>query len=71
MKNKVVRGFQRFIRWLFGSPFRNLPPGMDEPVREIERFVAEVDEIQHRKHNNPAPTGESMPHHRSDTIRKK
>ena len=71
MKNKIVRGFQRFASWLFGSPFRNLPPGFDEPVPEMEVFEAQVDEIQHHERDNRSPTGESTPHHRSDTIHKK
>jgi hypothetical protein len=70
MKNRIARGFERFTRWLFGSPFRNLPPGMDEPVPEMEEFEAQVDKIQQQERDNLSPTGESTPHHRSDTIRK-
>jgi hypothetical protein len=71
MKSKVLRGFERFPRWLFGSPFRNLPPGMDEPAPEMEEFEAHVDKIQHQKRDNLAPTGKFTPHHKSDAIRKK
>jgi hypothetical protein len=70
MKNKIARGFRRFVSWLFGSPFRNLPPGMDEPVPEIEEFEARVDKIQQQEHDNLSLTGESTPHRKSDTIHK-
>jgi hypothetical protein len=68
MKNKVVGGLQRFTRWLFGSPFRNLPPGLEEHAPELEVFEAEMEDIQQHTHSSlPAP-GESPPHHKSDTI---
>ena len=70
MKNKIARGFQRFASWLFGSPFRNLPPGMDEPVPEMEEFEARVDKIQ-QEHDSLRPTGESTPHHKSDSVGQK
>ena len=48
MMAKIWRGFQRFIRWLFGAPFEELPSEFGDPVpSELRRFEAEAEEIQH------------------------
>jgi hypothetical protein len=45
---KIWRGFQRFIRWLFGAPFEELPSEFGDPVpSELRWFEAEAEEIQH------------------------
>jgi hypothetical protein len=69
MKNKVVRGFQRFARWLFGSPFHNLPPGLDEHMPELELLEAEMEDMHQHAHGGSPASGESSAHHKSDTIR--
>ena len=39
---------QRFLRWLFGSPFENMADVIGDPVPpELRVFYAQVDEIQH------------------------
>jgi hypothetical protein len=68
MKNKVVRGLQRFARWLFGSPFRNLPPGLEEHASELELFEAKMEDTQQHTPSSLSASGESSPHHKSDTI---
>lgn len=44
-KSNVV---QRFVRWLFGAPFRELPPEFGDPVPpELRAFEAEAEDIEH------------------------
>ena len=39
---------QRFLRWLFGSPFENMSDVIGDPVPpELHVFEARVDEMQH------------------------
>jgi hypothetical protein len=68
MKNQVVGGLLRFTRWLFGSPFRNLPPGLEEHAPGLELFEAEMEDMQQHAPSNLPASGESPPHHKSDTI---
>lgn len=45
---KKSHWIRRFVRWLFGSPFEELPPEFGDPVPpELRVFEAEVEEIQH------------------------
>lgn len=38
---------QRFVRWLFGAPFQELPPEFGDPVPpELRAFEAEAEETQ-------------------------
>ncbi len=38
----------RFFRWLFGSPFRELPPAFGNPVPpDLQAFEAQADEAAH------------------------
>jgi hypothetical protein len=39
---------KRFLRWLFGSPFEELPPEFGDTVPpELRAFEAEAEEAQH------------------------
>jgi hypothetical protein len=49
MKYKPFEWVRRFLRWLFGAPFQELPPEFGDPVPvELRVFAARVAEIQHR-----------------------
>ena len=40
---------QRLIRWMFGSPFQQMPAVFGDPVpAELRVFEAQAEEIQHR-----------------------
>jgi hypothetical protein len=57
MSHKISRWVQRFMRWIFGAPFKDLPPGFGEPMPEIRAFEEEMEETQHRPHGNaPMPS---------------
>lgn len=48
--------FKRFLHWLFGSPFEDLPPAFGDPVPpELREFEAEAEEAQRH------PRGEVTP----------
>jgi hypothetical protein len=48
MKYKAIEWVRRFLRWLFGAPFQELPPEFGDPVpAELRVFAAKVAEIQH------------------------
>jgi hypothetical protein len=52
-KSNIV---QRFLRWLFGTPFEDLGEPFGNPVPpEIQKFEAESEEITH------VPRGDVMP----------
>ncbi len=56
----------RFARWLFGSPFRSLPPVFgDQTPPDLRVFEAEVEEARHEVQELPGrPTvhgGRSKP----------
>jgi hypothetical protein len=43
------------MRWLFGSPFREMSGVIGDPVPpELRRFEAEAEQIQHRAHGHVA-----------------
>lgn len=45
----------RFAQWLFGSPFRSLPPTFgDQTPPELRVFEVEVDEARHDVREVPA-----------------
>lgn len=49
MKHKPFEWIGRFLRWLLGAPFQELPPEFGDPVPvELRVFAARVAEIQHR-----------------------
>ena len=47
MSEQRARWPKRFYRWLFGSPFRQLPPAFGNPVPpDLQQFEAEADAAQ-------------------------
>jgi hypothetical protein len=50
MLHAISRAVRRFMRWLFGAPFQELPPGFGEPMPRIRAFEEEMSQIQHRAH---------------------
>ena len=47
---------KRFVRWLFGSPFQELPPEFGDPVpADLRLFEAQAEEMERR------PTGKVPP----------
>jgi hypothetical protein len=48
---------RRFLRWLFGSPFKELPPEFGDTVPpELRVFEAEAEEVQHHTQEwEPSP----------------
>jgi hypothetical protein len=55
-RHKKLNGVQRFLRWLFGTPFEDMGEPFGDPVPpEIRKFEAESEEITH------LPRGEVMP----------
>lgn len=56
---------QRFLRWLFGAPFRELPPEFGDPVpTELRVFEYQAEEVQHHPRSK-IPT--SRPAHHKQT----
>ena len=52
MKHNLFPWIRRFLRWLFGAPFKELPSEFGDLVPpELRVFQAEVKEIEHH------PTG--------------
>lgn len=48
MKHKLSASIQRFLRWLFGAPFEELPPEFGDLVPpELRTFQARAAEIEH------------------------
>ena len=52
MLHKISRWVRHFMRWIFGSPFRDLPPGFGETMPEIRGFEEEMKETQNRPHGD-------------------
>lgn len=53
---RTLKWLGRFGRWLFGSPFRDLPPEFGDPVPpELRVFEAEAEEVQHRPRGKAEP----------------
>ena len=49
MSRRMIRYPGRFVRWLFGSPFRELPPAFGNTVPpELRAFEAEAAEAGRR-----------------------
>ncbi|HBY95975.1 MAG TPA: hypothetical protein DEP84_18810 [Chloroflexi bacterium] len=55
---KSRRLVQRFLRWLFGAPFEQLPPEFGDPVPpEVRIFEAEAEEgLRHEQASLPPPS---------------
>lgn len=53
--SKRIGTVHRFVRWLFGAAFEELPPEFGDPVPpELRVFEAEAEEIQHHPVGNAA-----------------
>lgn len=51
----VFRIVGRFLKWLFGAPFRALPSEFGNEVpSELQVFEAKVEEAQHETHEEDA-----------------
>jgi hypothetical protein len=47
-QHRVTRWLSRVVRWLFGAPFRDLPPAFGDTVPpELRAYEEQVDEMQH------------------------
>ncbi|OIO93176.1 MAG: hypothetical protein AUK03_08640 [Anaerolineae bacterium CG2_30_64_16] len=67
MKQNWIAWLKSFVRWLFGGPFRRLPPAFGNTIPpELRTFEAEADEAQQRgvgkvASNLPAPHAKTRP----------
>jgi|MudIll2142460700_1097286.scaffolds.fasta_scaffold1932563_2 hypothetical protein len=53
---KKSNRIQRFLRWLFGTPFEDLGEPFGDPVPpEMHKFEAESDEITHLSRGEVMP----------------
>lgn len=68
MLHKIWVFARRFMRWLFGSPFRDLPEGFGEPMPEIRAFEEEMEMTQHRATGN-APIASARRHDHGQDAR--
>jgi hypothetical protein len=60
MTHKFVRGIQRFIGWLFGAPFQDLPSEFGDTVPpELRAFEAEAEERQHHSRGHVSTLSQS------------
>jgi hypothetical protein len=68
-KHKKPGWIQRFVRWLFGAPFRELPPEFGDPVPpELRVFEAQAEEAQHHARNDVPPLF-SIRHEQTKPVR--
>jgi len=67
MLHKISRAVRYFTRWLFGSPFRDMPEGFGKPMPEIRAFEEQMDMAQHRANGKiPMATDHSHKHFQSE-----
>jgi len=61
---KGLRLVKRAARWLFGAPFRDLPPAFGDTVPpELRAYEAKVDEMEHHPAGKvSSPTGHGHKH---------
>jgi hypothetical protein len=53
--NAVFRVAGRFLKWLFGAPFRALPSEFGNEVpAELQVYEAKTEEAQHERHEEEA-----------------
>jgi hypothetical protein len=56
MMHKILRLFRRFMGWLFGAPFQELPPEFGDPAPpELRVFEAQAEESQHQPQGKVSP----------------
>lgn len=73
MNDKAQGRVGRFVRWLFGAPFRYLPrPFGDSVPADLRVFEAEQIEAQHHTAPTPSPVlagrGRSKPARRREYL---
>jgi hypothetical protein len=57
MKSKKLGWLRRFMGWLFGAPFQELPLEFGDPVPpELRAFQAKAEETQHRPRGRVTPS---------------
>jgi hypothetical protein len=60
--HKKLNPIRRFIHWLFGAPFQELPPEFGDPVpSELRVFEAEADQVQHQPQGRVSPQSPDHP----------
>ena len=60
-REKVGR-IRRFMGWLFGAPFHELPPEFgDEVPSELRVFEAQAEEVQHQSRGRVPETPDEQP----------
>ena len=68
---------RRFIGWLFGSPFRDLPPEFGDPVpADLRAFEVETEEASHHASGHAvagAPVEDHLapPGHTDEALKRK
>ncbi len=65
MKSNWLNWPKRFIGWLFGGPFRQLPPAFGNPVPpDLQAFEDQAEEAQH---HGLGQTAAPVPQHHAKT----
>ncbi len=68
-RHKKPNVIQRFLRWLFGTPFEDMGEPFGDPVPpEVHKFEAETEEITHIPRGDVLP--KSARHTRPDSTHK-
>jgi hypothetical protein len=67
MLHKISRTVRRSMRWIFGAPFKDLPPGFGEPLPEIRAFEEQVREMRPRPHGD-APVASTRRHEHAESA---
>jgi len=71
LKYRIARGIQRFVRWLFGIPFQNLPPAFGDTVpSELRVFETQAKEMWHHPSGHVSTLGKSVPGRGADSDHK-
>jgi hypothetical protein len=71
LKYRIARGIQRFVRWLFGIPFQNLPSAFGDTVpSELRVFEAQAKEMQHHPSGHVSTPSKSVPGRGADSGHK-
>lgn len=62
MIQQVLKSIQNMVRWFFGAPFRQLPPGFGETVPpELQAFEANAEEAQRHPKGNVQSSSSNGP----------
>jgi hypothetical protein len=60
--NTIIEAVGRFVKWLFGAPFRVLPSEFgNEAPAELRVYEAKTEEVQHetREERSPEPAAQA------------